>query len=279
MSTFGARLVAAVDRRGPLCVGVDPHPALLAAWGLADSVDGLRAFGGLVVEALAGRVAAIKPQSAFYERFGSRGVAVLESTIRQLREAGAVIILDVKRGDIGSTAAAYADGYLDPVSPLCADAITASPYLGFGALRPMIDKARENGLGVFVLALTSNPEGAAVQRARGADGRTVAQRILDEISQVNAGLRPLGDVGAVIGATVGELGHDVTDLNGPILVPGLGAQGGRADDLVAIFGGRAPFVLPAYSREVLNAGPDLTALRDAAARARDACAAALAVTT
>jgi len=269
---FGERLRSAMDHRGALCVGIDPHPSLLAAWGLPDHVDGLSAFSDTVVNALGGRVAAIKPQSAFYERFGARGIAVLESTIRQLRERGAVVVLDVKRGDIGSTAAAYADAYLDPASPLCADAITVSPYLGFGSLRPMIDKAAANGLGVFVLALTSNPEGAAVQRARGADGRTVAQVVIDEIAQVNRGMQPLGDVGVVIGATVGVAGHDVTDLNGPILAPGLGEQGGRAEDLRERFGASLENVLPAYSREILKAGPDVAALRAAVARACDGCA-------
>ena len=278
MERFGARLRTAIGQFGPLCVGLDPHPALLTAWGLQDDVNGLATFSDQVVSALGGRVAAVKPQSAFYERFGSRGVAVLESTIRQLRDAGTLVVLDVKRGDIGSTAAAYADGYLDPASPVCADAITASPYLGFGALRPMVDKARENGLGIFVLALTSNPEGAAVQRARVGDGRTVAQVVIDEISQVNAGVRPMGDVGVVIGATVGELGHDLTQLNGPVLVPGLGAQGGRPADLPKIFGSGAPQLLPSYSREILAAGPDPAALRDATDRAKDACAVALVVT-
>jgi orotidine-5'-phosphate decarboxylase len=275
---FGARLRAAMDKLGPLCVGIDPHASLLRAWGLPDDVHGLETFGSTVVAALAGEVPVFKPQSAFYERFGSRGVSVLESTIRQLREAGALVILDVKRGDIGSTAAAYADGYLDPASPLCADAMTASPYLGLGALRPMIDKAHQNSLGVFVLALTSNPEGIAVQRAIRPDGRTVAQGIVDEISQVNAGVAPMGDIGVVIGATIGEIGHALTDLNGPILAPGLGAQGGRAEDLRSIFGEAVHAVLPSASREVLNAGPQASALRDAAGRIRDACAAVLAVT-
>src|SRR5439155_25341033 len=147
---FGERLAEALDKRGPLCVGLDPHPSLLRDWGLPDDPYGLAEFGRTVVEALAERVPVIKPQSAFYERFGSQGIAVLESTIRQLREAGALVLLDVKRGDIGSTAAAYADAYLDPGSPLRVDAVTASPYLGFGSLRPMIDKALAHGAGVFV---------------------------------------------------------------------------------------------------------------------------------
>jgi orotidine-5'-phosphate decarboxylase len=275
---FGARLRAAMDTLGPLCVGIDPHPSLLASWGLSDDVKGLEAFGRTVGEALAGRVAAIKPQSAFFERFGSRGIAVLESVIRQLRGSGSLVILDVKRGDIGSTAAAYADAYLDPAAPLCADAITVSPYLGFGSLRPIIDKAQQNGLGVFVLALTSNPEGAAVQRAVAADGRTVAQTLIDEISQVNAGAQPLGSVGVVIGATVGPTGLKLINLNGPILAPGLGAQGGRAEDLRAVFGASLPDVLPSWSREVLSAGPDPSALRAAADRARESAASAIAVT-
>lgn len=275
---FGARLRAAMDALGPLCVGIDPHPSLLARWGLSDDVKGLEAFGRTAGEALAGRVAAIKPQSAFFERFGSRGIAVLESVIRQLRGSGSLVILDVKRGDIGSTAAAYADAYLDPASPLCADAITVSPYLGFGSLAPIIDKAQQNGLGAFVLALTSNPEGATVQRAVETGGRSVAQAVVDEISQVNAGVSPMGDVGAVIGATVGQTGLSLTDLNGPILAPGLGAQGGRAEDLRAVFGDALSLVLPSWSREVLSAGPDVSALRAAAERARDSCASAIAVT-
>src|SRR5262245_3402806 len=205
---FGARLLRAMQARGPLCVGIDPHPALLRAWGLSDDVAGLDRFGRTVAEALADRVAVVKPQSAFYERFGSKGIAILESTIRQLREAGALVLLDVKRGDVGSTAVAYADAYLDPASPLAVDALTANPYLGVRTLRPMIDKAIAHGCGVFVLALTSNPEGRPVQHARMADGRTVAQAIIDECAQVNAGVSPQGDVGVVIGATVGETGHD-----------------------------------------------------------------------
>jgi orotidine-5'-phosphate decarboxylase len=276
METFGVRLRRSMDERGPLCVGIDPHPQLLGAWGLPDDVDGLARFSAGVVDALADRVAVVKPQSAFYERFGARGVAVLESTIRQLRDAGALVVLDVKRGDIGSTVRAYASAYLDPASPICADAITASPYLGVGALEPMFSAAAAHGGGVFVLALTSNPEGAAVQHARTADGRTVAQTVIDAISQVNAGATPLGSIGVVVGATVGETGHDLSRLGGPLLVPGLGAQGGRPDGLRAIFGTDLSGVLPSYSREVLGRGPDAAGLRAAADRARDECAAVLA---
>jgi orotidine-5'-phosphate decarboxylase len=269
--SFGARFQAATSARGRLCVGVDPHSELLIRWGLPDDVSGLQRFSRTVVDALADRVAVVKPQSAFYERFGSAGIAVLESTIRQFRAAGTLVLLDVKRGDIGSTAAAYAQAYLDPSSTLYADAITASPFLGFGSLRPMIDKALEHGGGVFVLALTSNPEGAAVQRAVGPGGRTVSQLILDEVSQVNAGMRPLGSIGAVVGATVGRTGNTFSHVNGPILAPGLGAQGATAADLRTVFGDDLSSILPSYSREVLGAGPDPAALREAVERALIAC--------
>ena len=275
METFGARLRRAVTERGPLCVGIDPHAALLERWGLADDVAGLERFAFTVVEALADQVAVLKPQSAFFERFGSPGIHVLESIIRQLREAGALALLDVKRGDIGSTMAAYADAYLAPASPLRADAITVSPYLGVGSLRPAFDAAAAHGAGVFVLALTSNPEGPTVQHAVTAGGRTVAQTVIDEISQLNEGASPLGSVGLVVGATIGDTGHDLSKVNGPLLAPGLGAQGGTPDQLRTIFGENLQNVLPSYSREVLGAGPRTADLRAAAQRAADAVHAAL----
>jgi orotidine-5'-phosphate decarboxylase len=275
METFGSRLAAAVTQRGPLCVGIDPHASLLRAWGLPDDVDGLGSFTRTVVAAVAEEVAVVKPQSAFFERFGSRGIAVLESTIRQLREAGALVLLDVKRGDIGSTMDAYAAAYLDPASPLRADAITVSPYLGFGSLQPALDRAAAHGAGVFVLALTSNPEAGAVQRAVDPAGRTVAQSVIEEISQVNRGAQPLGSVGAVIGATVGDTGLDLSQVNGPLLAPGLGAQGATPADLRKVFGSSLRNVLPAYSRQILAAGPDPAAVRAATRRAAADCRAVI----
>jgi orotidine-5'-phosphate decarboxylase len=275
METFGERLHAAIAERGPLCVGIDPHAALLARWGLSDDVSGLERFAHTVVEALADRVAVLKPQSAFFERFGSRGVAILESTIRQSREAGALVLLDVKRGDIGSTMAAYASAYLDPASTLRSDAITVSPYLGVGSLRPAFDLATATGAGIFVLALTSNPEGASVQHAVAPGGTTVAQTVIDEISQLNAGVSPLGSFGLVVGATIGKTGHDLAGVNGPLLAPGLGAQGGTPDDLRAVFGESLHNVLPSYSREVLAAGPEIAGLRAAAERVLGDCRTAL----
>ncbi|HHW82818.1 MAG TPA: orotidine-5'-phosphate decarboxylase, partial [Actinomycetales bacterium] len=166
MTGFGARLYAAMRERGPLCVGIDPHASLLDAWGLPDTPEGLREFSLTVVDQLGGIVPALKPQSAFFERHGSAGVAVLEEVLAAARDAGVATILDVKRGDIGSTMSGYAEAYLRPGAPLEADSITLSPYLGPGSLDPAVRLAREHGKGVFVLALTSNPEGASVQHAR-----------------------------------------------------------------------------------------------------------------
>lgn len=266
--TFGARFRSALDTRGPLCVGIDPHASLLLEWGLGDDVAGLERFAMTVVEAIADEVAVVKPQSAFYERFGSRGIAVLEKVMAASRAAGALVLLDVKRGDIGSTSQAYADAYLDPASPLAADAITVSPYLGFGSLTPMIETALRHDAGVFVLALTSNKEAPQVQHAVDGQGRTVAGGVLDSLRSLNEGVEPLGSIGAVIGATIGETGESF-DFNGPILAPGVGAQGGTVDDVRRIFGSASGNVSPSSSRQLLRQGPDVTALREAARRTND----------
>ena len=281
---FGRRLAAVVAERGPLCVGIDPHRALLIDWGVGDDLDGLRRFTDAVVEALAASVAVLKPQMAFYERFGSRGVAVLEEAVARAREAGALVLLDAKRGDIGSTMDAYGD-YLRPDHPLSVDAMTVSPYLGPGSLQPAVDTARIHGGGLFVLARTSNPDAHTFQHALVGE-RSVAQVVVDTVRGWNTPGwvvgDPLPDIGAVrdlasrfgattgsfgvvVGATLRDLDVDLDGLGGPILAPGLGAQGGSVADLRRLFGtDRA--VVPTVSRDVLAAGPDPAALRAAADR-------------
>ena len=262
-ASYGERLQQVVGERGPLCVGIDPHPQLLRAWGLDDDVAGLEACARGMVEALGDQVAVFKPQSAFYEAYGSAGVAVLERVLADIAAAGALSLLDVKRGDIGSTMDAYARAYLGEGSPLAADAITVSPYLGFGSLDGTISLAAAHGRGVYVLAVTSNPEGRQVQHARTDDGRRVGQVVVDEAAARNPGPGP-GHVGIVAGVTIGRTGVDFSALNGSILAPGIGAQGGTAADLVEVFGPAAPLVLPSTSREVMAAGPDAGALRHVA---------------
>ncbi|WP_232719353.1 orotidine-5'-phosphate decarboxylase [Gordonia metallireducens] len=276
-SGFGARYRRVTAERGRLCAGIDPHAALLTDWGLDVSVDGLSRFADICVEALAPSAAVVKPQVAFFEPFGAAGFAVLERVIADCREAGALVIADAKRGDIGSTMSAYAQAWLADASPLCADSVTASPYLGYESLRPALDLAREGRRGVFVLARTSNPEGGDVQKAltekTPAGERTVAQSIVDAAAAENAD--GTATVGLVVGATR-EHGLDLTHLNGPILAPGLGAQGATAEDLKVVFDGADPaWVLPASSRGVLRAGPYVAALRNAFVQARDEVEAAL----
>ncbi|GAA5173931.1 orotidine-5'-phosphate decarboxylase [Pseudonocardia eucalypti] len=259
MTTFGDHLATAVARYGPLCAGIDPHPELLRAWGLGDDAAGLERFARGAVAALAGEVPIVKPQSAFFERHGSGGIAALERALADAREAGLLTLLDVKRGDIGSTMGGYADAYLAEGSPLAADAITVSPYLGFGSLRPALDAAEAAGRGVFVLARTSNPDGGEVQLAD-RDGRSVAQHMIDSAARRNAGAEPLGGVGVVVGATH-DHGLDLGELNGAVLAPGLGAQGATPADVAARFAGLRGLVLPAVSRALLGAGPDPEKLR------------------
>jgi orotidine-5'-phosphate decarboxylase len=268
-------LRAAVAERGPLCVGVDPHPGLLRAWGVGDGVGGLERFALGAVEALAPEVALVKPQSAFFERYGARGVAVLERVLVAAREAGALVLLDVKRGDIGSTMAGYAAAYLSDGAPLAADAITVSPYLGIGALEPAFELAGRTGRGVFVVALTSNPEGADVQSALTSTGSTVAQSVVDAVAARNTGRHPVGDLGVVVGVTRVAGALRLAALNGPVLAPGVGAQGAGLADVARVFGAVARHVVAATSRDLLRYGPQPAALRHAARRTADEAAALL----
>ncbi|OBY93835.1 orotidine-5'-phosphate decarboxylase [Actinomyces oris] len=270
-----------MDDHGPLCVGIDPHPSLLEAWGLADSAAGLRDFSLRTVDAVGGHVAAVKPQSAFFERHGSAGIAVLEETLAALRDLGTLSILDVKRGDIGSTMAGYAQAYLSDDAPLAADSITVSPYLGYGSLTPALNLAEASGRGVFVLALTSNPEGAGIQHAVNGD-QAVAAGIVEGVTASNAQARGedrLGCIGLVIGATVGgavsDLGIDLQRANGPLLAPGVGAQGAGPAELEAVFGAARRQVLASTSRGVLKTGPSIEALRKAASASSYEAATAL----
>lgn len=259
--TFSQRLVAAGQEHGRLCVGIDPHAALLEQWGLDNTVEGLRAFSETCVEAFAGHAAVVKPQVAFFERFGAAGFAVLENTLARLRESGTLVIADAKRGDIGSTMAGYASAWLAPGAPLEADALTVTPYLGVGSLDPAIELAAQHGKGVFVMAANSNPEAVALQTGT-IDGKMLSQRMVDECAQYNRADDPeyIGHVGVVVGATV-QTPPVLDGLNAPVLMPGVGAQGATMADAEAIAGEIGHLVFPSVSRSVLTAGPDVAELR------------------
>ena len=259
--TFSQRLVAAGQEHGRLCVGIDPHAVLLEQWGLDNTVEGLRAFSETCVEAFAGHAAVVKPQVAFFERFGAVGFAVLENTLARLRESGTLVIADAKRGDIGSTMAGYASAWLAPGAPLETDALTVTPYLGVGSLDPAIELAAQHGKGVFVMAANSNPEAAALQTGT-IDGKMLSQRMVDECAQYNRADDPeyIGHVGVVVGATV-QTPPVLDGLNAPVLMPGVGAQGATMADAEAIAGEIGHLVFPSVSRSVLTAGPDVAELR------------------
>ena len=276
MIPFGDRLAAAMDEYGPLCVGIDPHPNLLQAWGLEDSAESLRTFTTAVYEGCAPYAAALKPQVALFERHGSAGLAVLEELFARAAEDRVLIVADAKRGDIGSTMKAYADAWLSTSSPLGTDSVTLSPYLGFESLRPALDAATANQRGTFVLALTSNPEGKSVQHVgKTEDTGAVAKQVIAAATAENTAQtwERMGSCGLVVGATVGEalkeLAIDLSTFNGPILSPGYGAQGASAEDLYRIFAGVESQVLVNSSRGVLSAGPQLADLARAAQSARD----------
>jgi orotidine-5'-phosphate decarboxylase len=266
-ASFGVRVAAAVHALGPLCAGIDPSGGLLAAWGLSDDVAGLRAFCGICVEAFGGVVPVIKPQVAFFERHGSAGLAELERLLVDGAAAGLLVLADAKRGDIDSTAAAYAEAWLGEGSPLAADAVTVHPYLGLAALAPLVEVAGRTGRGVIVVTRSSNPEGRSLQQAVTRSGDSVEDALLAEIAAWNgsAGI-PTGTVGAVIGATLERSSFPLSQLGGVILAPGLGAQGARPADVADRFAGCAPgSVLASTSRSLLAAGPDPSDLRRAAA--------------
>ncbi len=261
--SFGDRVAAAVKATGPLCAGIDPSGALLRAWGLSDDASGLRAFCHICVDAFTGTVGVIKPQVAFFERHGSAGMAELERLIVEATAAGLIVIADAKRGDIDSTAEAYADAWLGEGSPLAVDAVTAHPYLGLGALAPLVRLAAANGRGVLVVARSSNPEGRGLQEAVTSDGSGVEDMVLGEIAALNGSPEvPTGTVGAVIGATLLPSQFPLSQLGGIILAPGLGAQGAGPADVADRFAGCPPgSVLPSSSRGLLIGGPDPDDLR------------------
>lgn len=263
-TSFSSRLRRNFDLYGQLCVGIDPHASLLEDWNLSDSVDGLRTFAFTVLETAVGRVGVIKPQVSFFERFGAKGFAVLEDLASAAAETDLQVIMDAKRGDIGSTMDGYFDAWLSRSAPFVCDALTVSPYLGFDSLNNVFSAALENGKGLFILAATSNPEGKTVQKAM-LNERTLAADIMDRLERINRvnldASSAIGNFGAVVGATLNlqaaGLGSIYEDASAstPILAPGFGAQGAELSECSQLFGSAAKRVLASVSRSVLAAGP------------------------
>lgn len=250
---FSDRVQRVIAAHGRLCVGIDPHESLLHEWGLPASASGAREFGLRVVDAAAGRVGVVKPQVAFFERYGATGYGALENVLASARAAGLLVIADAKRGDVDSTVEAYGEAWLTPGAPLEADALTVVAYQGLGSLDGVIARADAAGKGVFVLTATSNPEAAVTQRSERADGRTVASGLVADIRA-----RRSPSLGVVVGATVDVADYRIAlgDLVGiPILAPGFGVQGAQLAQLHQLFGPAAPNTLANVSRSVLGGGP------------------------
>ncbi len=273
-SSFGTRIEQAFAKYGQLCVGVDPHAQLLEEWGLPETVEGLKSFSLNVLEASIGRVGFIKPQVAFFEKYGAKGFAVLEQFAELAAAEDILVIMDAKRGDIGSTMTGYFDAWLGKEAPFICDALTVSPFLGIGSLAEVMSESLERGKGLFVLAATSNVEGKTVQRARVGDN-SLSQDILRQLEDINsvstsAG-SAIGSFGAVVGATqnLSASGLSViqteAELTTPILAPGFGAQGAALADARDLFQAGASRVIASVSRSVLTAGASgLPAAIDAA---------------
>ncbi len=271
-TNFISKFITLAVARSPLCVGVDPSLELLQEWGFPQDSKGVALFCNYLLEAADGQIAVIKPQIAFFEQFGPPGLAELVRLGDRVREQGSLLLIDCKRGDVGHTVSAYARAFLGSDSPFFADAITVSPYLGFGALHPILTRAIEVGAGIFVVVHSSNPEGKTLQNACLEDGGTVADGIAHEITQFNVLLgEPIGLIGAVIGATVDEQSaKTITQLpHSLFLAPGIGAQGATFSDVVRTFGPAASRVIPSVSRGILTCGPSISKLKEAIQQYRE----------
>jgi orotidine-5'-phosphate decarboxylase len=265
--SFHARLLRLIDQRSPLCLGIDPASGSLESAGLPDSPEGIERFAGALLDAALDSVAAVKPQMAYFERFGPAGLEVLARVCERTRAAGVPVIVDAKRGDIGSTMAGYGAAYFGPGAPLAADAVTVTAYLGLSALRPLFDQMASAGGGAFVVVCSSNPDGLPLQTAHLPDGRLVAEWLADEIAAENERLGSRS-IGAVIGATCGPWARGPLERLGgaPVLAPGLGAQGGTFEAAAQLFAGSEDHVLLPMSRALTGDGLDPGALGERVAR-------------
>jgi orotidine-5'-phosphate decarboxylase len=266
VDTFASRFASVRSEYGPLSWGLDPSGSILDGWGVGDTPEGLDRFAEIALRAAAGTVGLVKVQAAFYERHGWRGFRTLQRLIADARGAGLLVIVDAKRGDVGTTNDAYAEAFLGKDAPLGADALTVHPYLGVGAMGTFVARAHEAGSCLLVVTRSSNPEGRAVQSARHGSGRSTEEQILVEIGDLNATLVPggIGPVGAVVGPTLVEPALDLRSVQGLFLAPGVGAQGATAADVAKIFAACPDRVIPSASRSLLCDGPDVSRLRDTA---------------
>ncbi len=264
--SFAARFGEVRTRFGPLAWGLDPSGAILEAWGLGDTPEGLDRFAEITLEAASGTVGLVKLQSAFYERHGWQGLRTLQRLINDAQSAGLLVIVDAKRGDVGTTNDAYAEAYLGADAPFGADALTVHPYLGLGAMGAFVSRAHEARSCLLVVVHSSNAEGRSIQSAATVSGRSVEEDLLVAIGELNSHLAPgeIGPIGAVIGPPLEDRAVDLAAANGIFLAPGVGMQGATPADVAKDFAACPQRVIPSASRSLLVNGPDVARLGDAA---------------
>ena len=236
---FADRFVSAVERYGPLCVGIDPHAGRIPDLFGGDTPEGLANWGRAVVAATKGLAGIVKPQAGLFERHGWQGMRALSEVCAAAKDAGLIVLMDAKRGDIGSTAEGYASAYLREGAPFACDALTANPYMGLDTLEPLVKAAEDTGRGVIVLARTSNP-GSADYQSRDLEGAPLYARVVESLAPMIERLK--GESGwsgltLVTGATGPDEARHLRTLapKALFLVPGYGTQGAGAADAVAGF--------------------------------------------
>lgn len=243
-----------------VCVGIDPTPETLSAWGLENSANGAKKFALKMLEAAENTVSLVKPQVAYFERFGAEGYTVLTDVIREAKQTGLLVLADAKRGDIGSTVDAYGEAWLGKSAPMQVDAITVTPYLGFGSLAPLLNRAHDADAYVFVVARSSNPEGTSLQEH---GSPKMWHRILDDIAEWEHS-RGNRTIGAVVGATVpSDLKYALERLpKAHFLAPGIGRQGASFEDVIDLTLERNRIIVSS-SRAFAARGPDVSEIRAA----------------
>lgn len=268
--SFATRFDDMRRQRGPLAWGLDPSGDILEAWGVGDTPDGLDRFVDIVLPVAAEIVGLVKLQAAFYERHGWRGIRTLSRLIEESRNAGMLVVLDAKRGDVSSTNQAYAEAYLGFDAPMRSDALTVHPYLGVAAMQAFIDRAAESGSCLLIVTRSTNPEGRAIQAAVEACGRSVEQALLEQIRELNAQLAPggVGPIGAVVGPTHLDPQLDLVGPNALYLAPGVGHQGATPTDVAYVFASCRDRVIPSASRSLLQSS-DPSQLHDDASQLAD----------
>lgn len=259
MPGFSEKLDLKKQTHSLFCVGLDPSKENLSNWSLPQTAKGSQEFCNRVFDAALNEISIFKPQYAFFEQFGLKGLEVLSDIMKLIRDSGALCILDCKKGDIGSTMAAYGEAAFSAQSDFKADAITVTPYLGFQALKPVFSKAHSSGATVFVVVRSSNPEGQKIQTARLKEGFSVSEALARQIQLENSKVWKQKTIGAVIGATL-----DPEDQNNRrlishltdswILAPGIGAQGASIPSLKTLFGSQVKNVIPSASRSLYAEG-------------------------